>query len=289
MILAASLDDQDGSPVTLHRTATRRLTSATGLVGMGPLRNVTRPRPTGHGALNDTRYQDGQPISLEGLIAASSNDAAIADFHTIAGTALATLDYGAALLKWTEEGGLTLQRRVKLAGPLDPPLTPQPRSLAYQLQFLAEDPRAYSQTLQTVTSSLLSVSGGGHIFPTVYPRTYTASGGGLSTVVNAGNRKTPPIFKIYGYCVNPSIVNLTTSERMTIVGTIANGDYVEVGTDSSGGRYAKLNGTALVNNLVSPTLTTWFGLGKGTSNLQMIAGTFDGSAKFDTVFRSAYA
>jgi hypothetical protein len=292
VITALSLDDNTGTPVSLFTSDEKFLpTQLDGLFGVESPRQVKRPRPTNHGAVNDTRYGDGKLISLAFEVIGSDGGDSMTQFRAFTAAAVQTWDYGAALLKWTElTSGLTLQRLVKLDSDINPVVDANTgKLLAFQAQFFAEDPRAYSQTLQTITSTALSASGGGHVFPATYPRTYTSSGGGTVAFTNAGNRKTPPVFKVYGGCTNPQIVNVTTGERLTITGTIANGDYLEIGTSSSGQRYAKLNGTTSRNNFIDSLNSVWFELPKGTTNLQMIAGTFDGSAKMDVLARSAYA
>lgn len=270
MITSLTLDDAGlGTAVTLHRTSTNRLTGASGLLGIGPLRDVMRPRPTGHGGIDDTRWQGAQPISLEGVVLGTSNADAQTRFHPIAAAALSTLDYGASLLKWTEESGLALQRYVKLAGALDPALAPdRPRSVSYQLQLLAEDPRAYSQTLTTVTGGTVT---------------------SLSSCVNAGNRKTPPILRVYGSAVAAKITNVTTGEFIQLSGTIAASHFVELDVYN---RRASLDGTAAAstysNALVVAGSTTWWELAAGTSSVRMDATAYGTAARVDVLFRSAY-
>jgi hypothetical protein len=212
---------------------------------------------------------------------------AFAEFALVAAPMIQTLDNGPALLKWTEGAtGNALQRLVKLDGDLDPPFQEGQAILSYQAQFFSEDPRAYSQTLQTVASSLLSVQGGGHVFPTTYPRTYASSGGGTAAFTNAGNRPTPPKFQILGMCVNPSIVLVGTGMRLVFNGTIAAGDYLEI---DAAKRTVKLNGTTNRLNFYDGANSTWFDLPAGVSNLQLIAASFDSNALLNVIGRSAFA
>lgn len=485
MITALSLTDRNGTDVALMRSDEKVIpTAIDGLWGVESPRQVKRPRPTGHGSLNDTKYGDGRLASIAFECIGTDYADTLAQFRTVTAPMVETWDYGAALLKWTEgidarqgltnlptnpsfENGLTgwtalgppptseviaahvvsgtnayhmvsrvlaatqqdslgtatgtngfpvvggtsyvasvpvdilaqagstrfyiqvnwytaagafisantgdllttvannqrstiigsspanaafaavllvancptagasgaiefyadavqfyagstlraywdgdtewaywtgtphastsvfdhsLQRAVKL----DSDVTPQivggnDRVLAFQAQFFAEDPRAYHQDQRTVSSSPLSTASGGMVFPLRFPFKFTPSGGGTVAVTNRGNRKTPPVFRVYGMCVNPAIINVATGEQITINGTIATGDFLEVGTDASGQRYAKYNGTQLQNDLIDPSNTTWFELPRGTSNLQMVSGTFDGSARLDVLLRDAYA
>lgn len=186
----------------------------------------------------------------------------------------------------SSRSGHALQRLVKLDGDLDPPFQEGQAVLTYQAQFFSEDPRAYSQTLQLITGTALSASGGGRTIPTPFNYTYSSSGGGTASFTNAGNRPTPPIFRIYGMCVNPVIAIVGGSLKLSFLGTIANGDYLEIDVAK---RTVKLNGASNRLNFLDSANTTWFELPKGTSNLQLIAGTFDGTARLDVLGRSAFA
>jgi hypothetical protein len=281
-----TLDDAAGTPVALHRTANRHLYRAAGLLGVSPVRQVVRSRPSRHGSLNDSRYTEGRLIVLDGRALSTSSFAeATSEFRMIASAALETLDEGASLLKWTEDGGLALQALVKLHGELDPPVEVGPNILAYQAQFLAEDPRAYSQTLSTSTGGTLSAAPGGWAWPETPPIVFSISAGGTTAVNNQGNRPTPPVFRVYGACVNPQILLLGTTSRIALTGTVSAGNYLEIDVQN---RSITLNGTSPALNFLDAANTTWFDLPKGTSTIQLLAPTFDTVARCDVLYRSAY-
>src|SRR4051794_7272304 len=103
MLSAVTLDDASGNPVTLHETTKRGLRSASGLVGVGSPRDSKRVRPTAHGGLSETRWEDGKTIVLEGEVFSQVSVAdAMAEFRLITAPILQTLDVGPALLKWQE-------------------------------------------------------------------------------------------------------------------------------------------------------------------------------------------
>lgn len=291
MLSSVTLDDSSGNAVTLHQdtpTGKRWLTSALGLRGITALRQTHRVRPQAHGAINETRFEDGRSIVLVGEIMSTvSIEDAFAEFAAVAKPMMQTLDVGPALLKWTEGAtGNQLQRLVKLDGDLDPPFQEGQAVLSYQAQFFAEDPRAYSQTQQSVTSSPLAAQGGGHTFPTTYPRTYASSGGGTVSFTNTGNRPTPPVFQIQGMCVNPQIVLLGSGLRLVFNGTINTGEYLEV---DAAKRTVKLGGQTNRLNFYDSANSTWFDLPAGTSNLQLIAASFDSNAQLTVIGRSAWS
>lgn len=295
MLSVVTLDDNTGTAVTIHAdtpTSKRCLTSAEGLRGVQSLRDSKRVRPQAHGGINETRWEDGRTVTLIGEIASQIGiEDAFNEFALVSAPMLQTLDNAPSLLKWTEgTTGNQLQRFVKLDGDLDPVLSDAASIISYQAQFFSEDPRAYSQTLQTVISAALSTSGGGHTFPAPYNRSYGSSGGGTVSFTNAGNRSTPPKFQVYGYAVNPVIVVVGTGLKLSFIGTINAGDYLEV---DAAKRTVMLNGLTNRYNFYDPANSTWFDLPGGaagaTTNLQLIAGTFDGNALLKVIGRSAYA
>lgn len=288
MLSALTLADATGVDIPLISTPKREVGNVTGLYGVAPLRDTKRVRPNTHGAINETKFQDGKPIVIEGQVSSTvSKTDAWNEWRLLVAPMLDTLDFGPALLKWTEAGSaLALQRLVKLDSDVDPPLHDEAVIFDYQAQFFAEDPRAYSQNLTTATGAVLATQGGGHVFPATYPRFYSSSGGGTVNFTNNGNRPTPPIFRIYGQCVNPQIVNLGTGVRIAIIGTVNAGDYLELDASK---RTVKLNGTINRQNFYDAANSTWADMAKGTSNYQMVAASFDGVARLDVLGRDAYA
>lgn len=287
MLRYLTLDNAAGSPVTFHETAKRYVETASGLLGISPTRDVIRARPQAHGLVDNTEFTDGSLIVLEGETFSSSIEDAIAEFRALTLPMLQTLDGNPALLKWGEGvAGLDLQKRVRLAGEVTPILFESAPAVRYQAQFRAEDPRAYSQALTTATGSTLGIGAGGLTFNRTFNWTFAASTGGTVAVNNLGNRPSPPIFRIFGGCTNPTIVLVGTGKQISLTGTIAKGDFLELDVFA---RTIKLNGTSNALFYLNPAATTWFELPIGTSTIQAIAFTFDATARCDVLYRSAYA
>lgn len=296
MLSAVTLDDKDGNPVTLHDendpVGKRMLNSALGLRGIANLRQSQRVRSQAHGSINETRFESGREITLVGEITSRvSLEDVFSEWGEIAEPLMQTLDYGPALLKWTEgDTGNSLQRYVTIDGDLEPTLQEGAAVLNYQAALFAEDPRAYDQSLQTVTSTPLSLAAGGLVLNAPFPWTFASSGGGTVSFTNAGNRDTPVVFQIQGQCVNPQIVWLDTGQRISILGTVNAGSYLEVDVAA---RTVKLNGTVNSLNFEDPVNSTWFtlpgGVGGVTSHLQLIAASFDSGALLRVIGRSAWA
>lgn len=287
MLSAITIDDQAGSPVSFHDGANRLVQRATGFATITTPRSSVRSRPTAHGAIDETHWMDARIYNIEGLVLGVSKAATIAELRAVHAPLLATLDSGPTLLKWTEEGsGLSLQAVVKLAGEVDTILAPGPNMLAYQAQLRAEDPRAYSQTLNTSTGSTIGTSSGGMTFNRTFNITFAASTGGTVAVNNLGNQPTPPVFRIYGGVTNPDITLVGTGKQISLTGTVQAGDYLEIDVFA---RTIKLNGTSNALYYLDAANTTWFELPVGTSTIQATAFAFDATARCDVLYRSAYS
>jgi hypothetical protein len=87
-------------------TSKRLLITAKGLAGVAGVRQAKRVRPSAHGSINQSRWEEGRTITLEGeVVSQASIEDAIAQFRAIAGVAHETLrapEEKGTLLKWTE-------------------------------------------------------------------------------------------------------------------------------------------------------------------------------------------
>lgn len=313
MILDLSLADKDGNDVTYHETATRCITYATGLLAGGvaaPRTDGRRVLPQAHGGIDPTKYTDGKIITLGHELTAATFAALEQDWRDVVAPIQHTLDHGPALLKWTQGGDdgtdLELQRLVKVAAEVDQPLEGGAKLFAFTSQFFSEDPRAYDQAPFEATGDPLSEGvGGGKTYPFTYThnivagegghRVYAESSGGAVSVAVGGVKSTPPVFRLYGYALNPAIVNLDTGERLQFGASvavpsaeIANGNYLEIDVKN---RTVYLNGDETVNqrNLFNPAASTWFELPPDTTtNLQLVAQDFDAGAYLYVTGRDAY-
>lgn len=294
MLSSLTLDDNTGTPVTLHLdapTGKRWLISAMGLRGIQGLRDSKRVRPQAHGGINETRYEDGRNITLVGEIMSTvSIEDAFAEFALVTAPMIQTLDDGPALLKWTEGAtGNQLQRLVKLDGDLDPTFQEGQAILSYQAQFFSEDPRAYSQALTQVVSSGLRTSPGGKVIPKILNYFFNPASGGVVAVTQAGNRPTPPVFRIHGTASNPWITRMSTGQKIQLLGTVSAPDYLEIDIQK---RTIKLNGTSSQLSFLDSAHTSWameIPANPTSETYTLGANGFDSNAYLDIFYRSAFA
>ena len=286
MLDSVTINDANGNAVSLHESSTRSLRRADGLVGVPGTRDSVRPWPNAHGSIDESRWMTDRVITLEGEIWGSTYEQVFDEFGLINKAFLESLTEGPSTLKWTRGGaGTALQAEVKLAGPVQTSIAEGGKFLRYQALLRAPDPRAYSQTQTTGTGGSLSTAAGGLVFPDPFAWTFSASGGGSVSVNNTGDIPTPAIFRIYGSVTTPQIRLVETGETIALTGSVGAGDYLEVNVAE---RTVSLNGTTSRLNLLDYANTTWFELPVGTSTIRLLAGTFDGSARVDAIYRPAF-
>jgi hypothetical protein len=169
------------------------------------------------------------------------------------------------------------QRLVKLDSDVSPVLQEAAAILRYQAQFWADDPRAYSQALTVSVGAKLSALGGGLKMPFTFPFKFTNSAGGVVTFYNAGNRPTPPRFRIYGLAQNFSIVNLDdpTGPQIVVNGFVQPGDYLDIDAATRTLTLTSNGISTKVTNWIDPATTRWFDFKPGLNRMQVIASSFD--------------
>jgi hypothetical protein len=294
LLSSLTLADAVGVDITIHDddpVSQRVISAAKGLVGITAVRESKRSRPQAHGWINEAKWTDGKTIQLAGECWAVTEELALEEFRAITEPMLQTLDNGPALMKWQEGvAGNALQSTVKLASSVEPSFTEGEsygRLVLWDAVFESEDPRAYSQELTTVTGNVLSTSTGGWVFPEPFNITFVPSSGGLAAINLAGNRPTPPIFRIYGYCSSPILQPLgDTSKRIVCTGEISAGDYLEIDVAR---RTARINGAGNASDLIGFAATTWFEIPTGPQTVQLLASAFDATARVDVLAHAAYA
>lgn len=154
----------------------------------------------------------------------------------------------------------------------------------YNIRLLATDPRIYSFTESSV-STTIATAGEGREWPTVWPREWgAASESGAMTLVNAGSVEAHMVIRFDGPVTNPSIQDVTNGNELTLNLTIADGDYVIVDTAS---RAVLLNGTASRYQNLELNNGTWFGVAPGTSEF-VYRGVTGGTGEVTITWRSAW-
>lgn len=284
LVTALSLEGADGQFVPLLVPGARGVEKADGLVGMST-REKVRPKPGRHGVIITSRYRDADPITLNGWLTGPTPDATWSAYNALA-QACASAVANDRMLRWSGGSVLALvETRVRLVS-LTPPLEAGPNLIRYQLVLRPGDPRSYAQAETVVDGGLLSMSGGGKIYPYRYPRAYTPAGGSAASFTVAGTDSTPAVFRIYGFATSPRLKLVSTGEQLFIGGAVDAGRYLEVDVDA---REVRLDTGEVRNNLFDFEQSSWFELPPGPQSVQMLATSFDASAHVQVRYRPAYA
>jgi len=137
------------------------------------------------------------------------------------------------------------------------------------IEFVATDPRIYSQVESSVSVGLAS-NGGGLEFAASPDFTFGAvSTGGEMTVENEGDFPAPVVFRIDGPCTDPVIENQTVGSSIKLNLVVAASTYVLVDTEA---RTILLNGTASRYSALDST-SVWFDLAAGNNTIDFKAAT----------------
>lgn len=267
----------------------RDVAKVDGLIGLTAPKGDSKQRSDGHGsAPNRSRFLSAKIVTIEGELWGTTDDDAYAAHDELEAVLYRTLSEGPKLLTYKRAGaaGLALQRLVKLASPLEPPVENDATTLRYQLMLEADDPRAYSQALRTAVGAALSAGGGGLTFPMTFPIRFTTSAGGTATVTNGGRVETPPLVRVYGPVTSPTYRLVTTGEEVKITGTINAGEYLVVDHDK---RTLTLNGVTRRMNFLDTPNSRFFQIPPdGDFDVRMFATNFGAGAHIEVDTRDAY-
>lgn len=150
------------------------------------------------------------------------------------------------------------------------------------VEWHCTDPRIYSSTLTTLSTSQ-AVSSGGLVFPAVAPLAFAGSAsGGQVVATNSGEFDAPWTATITGPVNDPRIENVTTGKVVGFTGVLNAGETLTI---SSLDRTVLLNGTASRYSWLNPS-SSWFDLPAGDSTIRF-AGT-SGTGTMDLNFRSVW-
>lgn len=94
------------------------------------------------------------------------------------------------------------------------------------LELYSPDYALFSQTLQSV--SISRSTGGGSVYPFIYPIIYGAQTGGEQTFVNSGNVESYPIIYLNGPLTNPVIQNVTLGRSISLNLVLSSTDQVVI-------------------------------------------------------------
>lgn len=267
-------------------------------LGFPAAREVTEDRVNAPGVIDSTVLFGARPVAVNLAVVGDS------DGETTRGvTRTALLSKLAAycipglrsyLYVDAEDG--TVERRVQVRGtsvgaPLD-----LPGYADVSVGWSAPDGYLENGTLQSVTVNPVLPSDPGRTYPKTYPFSYPKlSSAGAMGVANSGNLPAAPVYRIYGPCTNPGIVNPDTGDVTQFGGTALTGtlalnssQYIEVDVRNA---TAVFNGDPNQPAYQYLDLTQQGGfawLAPGANRLRLVTTSYDDGCHVDVMYRSAW-
>jgi phage-related protein len=101
------------------------------------------------------------------------------------------------------------------------------------IEFTATDQLFYADTADTTSIPLGSLTRGGLTFPLMFPFTIELTAGAVGRpgfLDVAGTAPTWPVLRVNGPCANPKITHVQTGRSLTVQGSLAAGEWVEIDT-----------------------------------------------------------
>lgn len=171
-------------------------------------------------------------------------------------------------LKWTPTGASQRQRTCRLLDGPDMPGESGQVLKSFQFTLVCADPLAYSVTENTSSD--------------------IATNGVAVNITNGGDVPTWPRIRIHGAVTDPIIKNNTTGKQIKLVGTIANGTYIEIVTNPTVRSVALNDGTSKVGMYDTANSEMW-PLEVGVNAVELDGTTPSGGHKAVVYHRDAFA
>lgn len=274
----------DGTTVTFNTPGSPfYLEAISGFDGPN-VRTSVEDRPEYDGAVAGNFYFGSRPVTLSGRIIASS--------ATERNLAVVSLQRALRALrtdltvKATASGLDPMQVTGRLA---NPPRITGGYAKEFQISLICPDPRIYSQTLHSLTSSAASGSVTGVPWPIVWPANWGGGSGAAAivSVTNVGNIDTPPVLRVYGAITNPEVRNNTTGMSIYVDNLVLTaGQYVDIDVAA---RTAVTDAAVNVYNKVRFPASDWWLINPGSNDLELRATATGAGVQLTVYFRDAWA
>lgn len=238
--------------------------------GMPEAKIDIKERGSYHGARLGNYAYGRRNLSIEGEIIGSDTD----DYETKRRALSDACDLmsGLKTLTITTRAGITVTADVIVSGALEEPYKAGDMIRGdFRLEFVAPYPFFLSsaENSQQITPFV----GGGGAIPAAIPFSLAVGGSGAVTVANDGNGEAFPTVTLYGSLENPSLLNETTGESLSIAYTLATStDFIVLDFYN---RTALLNGITNINQYVTGD---WWRLKPGNNDIKLASASYSAGA-----------
>lgn len=233
------------------------------------------------GGIHGNFYYGRRPIILQGTILANSSTQRNERIARLKRASNAMRDD--SVLTFTPDGGLESFLKLRRQQPLR---ITKGWVKEFQLPMVAADPRIYGTTLTTVSAEAGGAPNAGRTYAKAFDFSYGAAlSVGQIFITNNGDAESPPIIKVYGPGVNPSLYNATTNETVSLIYSLAAGEYLEIDLNA---RTVLLNGVTNRYSAVDFASTHWWMLQPDQNDIRLGYFSFEAGAKFEISYRDAW-
>lgn len=248
------------------------------------IRQTKYSRPGEHGAIVSNVLYDGRLISITGMIFAETANQfqqRRRDFESA--ISLVRDSYSSPIpltLKMTTIDSLALQIdcHVQEFVMKDQEMNGQ----EYLLQLYAPDPAFLSQTEESF--SITRGTGGGAIYPFIYPQIYGSSVGGEVILTNSGSMETYPVIYLNGSLTSPIIQNTTLGRYISLDLTLNSTDQIII--DMMNRTIIKNGSEPVISTKTSDSLFWW--LEKGDNTIELFTSNNADTGNAQIKYRHAY-
>jgi hypothetical protein len=234
------------------------------------------------GAIQGAQFYGKRPVVLTGMLPAGSTTTRNEMAARIKRASNA-MRKDASLI-WTPDGGeqsfvkLRRQAPVRITGNW---------LKKFQIPLVAADPRIYSTALTNSSVLASPAAENGRSYDKAFNMSYgLPTPSGILNVTNNGDGESPPIIRIYGPGINPSITNNTTGQSLNLTFTLSTAEeYLELDLFA---RTIKLNGSSNRYSALNFSTSEWWYLEPDQNEIRLGWASFTAGAKMEIFYRDAW-
>lgn len=246
------------------------------------VRESSAERTEQDGAIQGNNFFGKRPIILGGEFAPFGSQIQRSEMMARAMRASNAMRKDATLV-WTPENGTQVFVKARRN---------QPTKIAgnwvkkFQLALSAADPRIYSTTLNSATVTPVPATEAGRRYSKTYNKVYGSQApNGTLFITNNGWGESPPIIRVWGPCINPSIINNTTGQAINLTYTLNAEQFLELDFFN---RTIKLMGTSNRYSAMNFASSEWWYLQPDQNEIRLAFSSYETGAKMEVFYRDAW-